>query len=113
MLSYPAGLSVSNRTLITLSDALRRSRTTLGTHWRRLSIGGQALLALAHLRKAETYTELAAGFCIGATTTFRSIREAIDALAAQAPRRPTPSRSCWARRSSSSTPPWCAWTASG
>lgn len=85
MLSYPAGLSVSNRALITMSDALRRSRTTLRTRWRRLSVGEQALLALAHLRKGKTYADLAAGFGIGATTAFRYIREAIDALAAQAP----------------------------
>ena len=82
MPSYPAGLSVSNHALITLTDTLRHSRTQRGSRWRRLSVGQQALLVLAHLRKGETYTDLAVGFGIGTTTVFRYIREAIDALAA-------------------------------
>jgi hypothetical protein len=56
----------------------------LGTRWRRLTVGKQALLVVAHLRNGETYTDLAAGFGIGTTTVFRYIREAVDALAAQA-----------------------------
>jgi hypothetical protein len=76
---------VSNHALNRLTTALRRSRNQLGTRWRRLTVGRQALLVIAHLRKGETYTDLAAGFGIGTTTAFRYIREAIDALAAQAP----------------------------
>ncbi len=71
MPSYPAGLSVSNHALITLSDALRHRRASVGTRWRRLSVGEQALLVVAHLRKGETYTDLAVGFGIGTTTVFR------------------------------------------
>jgi DDE superfamily endonuclease/Helix-turn-helix of DDE superfamily endonuclease len=85
LLSYPAGLSVSNHALITLSDALRHRRALLGTRWRRLTVGEQALLVVAHLRKGETYTDLAAGFGIGTTTVFRYIHEAIELLAALAP----------------------------
>ena len=85
MPSYPAGLSVSNHALNRLTTALRRSRNQLGTRWRKLTVGRQALLVIAHLRKGETYTDLAAGFGIGVTTAFRYIREAIDALANQAP----------------------------
>lgn len=85
MPSYPSGMSVSNRALITLTDALRHSRNQLGTRWRRLSVADQALLVLAHLRKGETYTDLATGFGIGTTTVFRYIREAVDALAVLAP----------------------------
>jgi hypothetical protein len=55
VVSHPSGLSVSTRTLITLTTALQRSRNQLGTRWRRLAVGDQALLALAHLRKGETY----------------------------------------------------------
>jgi hypothetical protein len=83
--SYPAGLTVSNHALITLTDTLRRTRNQRGTRWRRLSVGDQALLVMAHLRKGETYTDLATGFGIGTTTVFRYIREAVDALAALAP----------------------------
>jgi hypothetical protein len=42
---------MSNPALITLADALRARRSQLGTRWRRLSVGRQALLVLAHLRK--------------------------------------------------------------
>jgi hypothetical protein len=83
--SYPAGISVSSRALITLTDALRQRRTQRGTRWRRLAVGQQALLALAHLRKGQTYADLATGFAVGATTVFRYVREAIDVLAALAP----------------------------
>ena len=85
MPSYPAGIAVSNHALITLADALRHRRTQNRTRWRRLTAGEQALLVLAHLRKGETYTDLAVGFAVGTTTVFRYIREALDVLAAMAP----------------------------
>jgi hypothetical protein len=47
--------------------------------------GDQALLVLAHLRKGETYTDLAIGFGIGTTTVFRYVREALEVLEAKAP----------------------------
>ncbi len=84
MPSYPAGMTVSNRALTMLSDALRQNRATLGTRWRRLKVGQQALLVVAHLRKGETYPDLAIGFGIGTTTVFRYIHEALDVLAALA-----------------------------
>jgi hypothetical protein len=43
------------------------------------------LLVVAHLRKGETYTDLACGFAIGTTTVHRYPREALDLLAAMAP----------------------------
>ena len=67
MLSYPAGLSVSNRALITMSDALRRSRTTLRTRWRRLSVGEQALLG-SHLHYPERATTWALQASTAAST---------------------------------------------
>jgi hypothetical protein len=50
-----------------------------------LSVGEQALLVAAHLRKGETYTDLAAGFGVGTTTVFRYITEALEVLATLAP----------------------------
>ena len=70
MPSYPAGMSVSNRAAIMLADQLRHHRTKIGTRWRRLDPGQQALLTLAHLRKGETYADLARGFAIGTTTVY-------------------------------------------
>jgi hypothetical protein len=78
-------LSVSNHALITLSDALRHRRAQAGTRWRRLSAGEQARLVLPHLRKGETYADLAAGFAVGTKTVFRYLREALEVLAALAP----------------------------
>jgi hypothetical protein len=37
--SYPAGITVSNHALITVSDALRHRRALIGTRWRKLSAG--------------------------------------------------------------------------
>lgn len=84
MPTYPAGFTVSNHALNRLTDALRQRRAQVGTRWRRLSVGRQALLVLAHLRKGETYTDLTTGFGIGTTTAFRYIHEAIEVLAALA-----------------------------
>ncbi len=85
MPSYPAGMSVSNRSLIMLADALRQRRAEWGTKWRRLPAGRQALLVVAHLRKGETYADLARGFAIGTTTVYRYLREGLQVLAALAP----------------------------
>jgi hypothetical protein len=78
-------MTVSNRSLIMLADALRQRRTMLGTKWRRLPVGRQALLVVAHLRKGETYADLARGFEIGTTTVYRYLHEGLDLLAAMAP----------------------------
>ncbi|MEU5457105.1 transposase family protein [Streptomyces globisporus] len=76
---------MSTRTLRFLTGQLTARRREIGTRWRRLPAAGQALLALAHLRCGDTYTQLAAGFGIGIATAFRYIREAVDILATLAP----------------------------
>ncbi len=43
MPSCPAGITVSNHALIAVSDALHHRRTLVGTRWRKLSAGRQAL----------------------------------------------------------------------
>jgi hypothetical protein len=84
--SYLSGITVSNRALIMLADLLRQNRIVLKTRWRRLEPGRQALLVLAHLRKGETYADLACCFDVGTTTVYRYyLREALDLLAAMAP----------------------------
>ena len=85
MLSYPSSMQVSNHALTVLADALRHRRSILGSRWRRLPAGKQALLVLAHLPKGETYTALAGGFGVGTTTVHRYIHEGLDVLAAAAP----------------------------
>lgn len=85
MLVYPSGLDVSSSALRLLSTELRRRRVVIGTRWRRLNTGRQALLARAHLRNGYPYAQLAAGFGIGTTTAYRYIAEAVQVLAALAP----------------------------
>lgn len=91
MLVYPSGVDVSSSALRFLAARLRQRRRDLGTRWRRLSVGRQALLTLAHLRNGQPYAQLAAGFGVGTTTAYRYIAEAVDVLSALArrwPRRP-------------------------
>ena len=85
VLVYPCGLDVSSRSLRFLAARLHEHRRRIGSRWRRLSVGRQALLTLAHLRNGTTYAQLAAGFRIGTSTAYRYIREAVDVLAALAP----------------------------
>ncbi|MCQ6246174.1 IS5 family transposase [Streptomyces malaysiensis] len=85
MLVYPSGLDLSSSALRFLTARLREHRRALGTRWRRLSVGRQALLALAYLRNGHPYAQLAAGFHVGITTAYRYIAEAIEVLAALAP----------------------------
>ncbi|MCX4784213.1 IS5 family transposase [Streptomyces sp. NBC_01264] len=85
MLVYPSGVDVSSSVLRFLAARLREHRRALGTRWRRLSAGRQALLTLAHLRNGHPYAQLAAGFGVGTTTAFRYIAEAVEVLSALAP----------------------------
>lgn len=85
MLVYPSGVDVSSSALRFLTQQLRRHRRAIGSRWRRLSAGRQALLTLAHLRMGHTYAQLAAGFDIGTTTAYRYVTEAVELLAALAP----------------------------
>jgi DDE superfamily endonuclease len=84
VLVYSSGLNVSSSALRFLSARLREHRRALGTRWRRLNTGRQALLTLAHLRNGHPYAHLAAGFGVGTTTAWRYVTEAVDVLAALA-----------------------------
>ncbi|MET9153773.1 transposase family protein [Streptomyces griseoflavus] len=85
MLVYPSGVDASSSAPRFLSAKLRRRRQELGTRWRRLSAGRQALLTLAHLCNGHPYAQLAAGFGIGTTTAYQYVTEAVEVLAALTP----------------------------
>ena len=98
MLVYPAGIDLSSFTLRHVARLVARHRRAIGSRWRRLVPGRQALLVLAHLRCGDTYARLAAGFRIGIATVYRYIRETVDLLAALARRCTTRSGSPGPRR---------------
>ncbi len=68
-----------------MSGIIRRHRSAARSRWRKLNPGRQALLALACLRKGETFAELAAGFGVGTTTAWRYVNQSVSLLAARAP----------------------------
>ena len=86
MLFYCAALPLSRKTLNYAAGIIRRHRKSVGSRWRKLNPGQQALLVLAYLRKGETFAELAAGFAVGTTTAWRYVEEVVALLAARAPK---------------------------
>ena len=83
---YRAALPLSAQTLSYVAGVIRRHRRQIGSCWRKLNPGRQALLVLVHLRKGETFADLAAGFGVGTATAWRYARETITLLAARAPK---------------------------
>ena len=83
---YPAALPLSRQTLTYTAGVIRRHRKQIGSPWRKLNPGRQALLVLAYLRKDETFAELAAGFGVGTTTAWRYVTETVALLAARSPK---------------------------
>jgi DDE superfamily endonuclease/Helix-turn-helix of DDE superfamily endonuclease len=86
MLFYRAALPLSSRTLNFVAALIRRHRRSIGSVWRKLPPGRQALLVLAYLKKGETFSDLAEGFEVGLATAWRYVNEATELLAARAPK---------------------------
>jgi hypothetical protein len=86
VLFYRAALPLSSRTLNYVAGIIRGHLKAIGSRWRKLNLGRQALLVLAYLRKGETFAQLAAGFGIGRTTAWRYVNETVELLAARAPK---------------------------
>jgi hypothetical protein len=86
MLFYRAALPLSSRFLTYVSGVIRRHRTSIGSLWRKLNPGRQALLVLVYLKKGETFAQAAAGFGVGTATAWRYVEETVALLAARAPK---------------------------
>jgi hypothetical protein len=86
VLFYRAALPLSRQTLVFVSGIIRRHRKAIGSRWRKLNPGQQALLVLAYLQKGETFAGLAAGFAVGTATAWRYVEETVALLAARAPK---------------------------
>uniref|UniRef100_UPI0005255B99 helix-turn-helix domain-containing protein n=1 Tax=Saccharothrix sp. NRRL B-16314 TaxID=1463825 RepID=UPI0005255B99 len=74
---HPSAIDLSSSHLQFLARELTTHRRRIGSRWRRLDPGRQALLVLAHLRCGDTYSRLAAGFGVGLATVCRYIHEAV------------------------------------
>jgi hypothetical protein len=65
-------------------DLIRLHRRELGSVWRKLNPGQQALLVLVYPRKGEPFDEVGAGFDVSTTTCWRYVNETVELLAARA-----------------------------
>lgn len=97
MLVSPSAIDLSASTLRFLARHLAARRRRIGSRWRTLSSGRQALLVLAHLRCGDTYAQLAAGFGVGVATVYRYVREALNVLGALARSLPQAMDTCAAK----------------
>ncbi|GGT47954.1 transposase family protein [Nonomuraea spiralis] len=86
MLFYRAAVDLSRRTLNYVAGLIRRHRKSIGSTWRLLNPGQQALLVLVYLRKGETFPELGAGFGISTATAWRYVEETVTLLSACSPK---------------------------
>jgi hypothetical protein len=86
MLFYRAALPLSRQTLTFVSDLIRAHRRELGSVWRKLNPGQQALSVLVYLRKGEPFAQVGAGFDISTATCWRYVNETVELLAARAPK---------------------------
>lgn len=73
---------MSCKTLSYVAGVIRRHLKAIGSRWRKLNPGQEAVPVLAYLRKGETFAELAAGFGVGRTTARRYVGEVVALLAA-------------------------------
>ncbi|WP_217560972.1 transposase family protein [Streptomyces sp. GbtcB6] len=85
MLVHPSALDLSTSALRLPRRELTARRRRIGTRWRRLTCGRQALMTLAHLRCGHTFAQVAAGSGVGLATAHHYVTEAVVVLAALAP----------------------------
>ncbi|GAB3436408.1 helix-turn-helix domain-containing protein [Flindersiella endophytica] len=67
-----------------LAGLIGGHQKAIGSRWRRLSPGRQALLVLVHLFKNEPFEQVADAFKVGTATAWRYVQEGIALLAGQA-----------------------------
>ncbi|ANZ21639.1 transposase IS4 family protein [Streptomyces noursei ATCC 11455] len=78
-------LDVPHEVVEHVSWLIYARRQEINSPWWRLGCFKQALLVLAHLRKNETFAQVAAGFGVSVTTAWRYVDETLDLLAFWAP----------------------------
>jgi hypothetical protein len=83
---YHVALPVSRKTITFVADLIRRHLTKIGSRWRKLPSGRQALIVLAVLRHDQRAADLAGAYGISRQTITRWTGEVIALLAAKHPR---------------------------
>ncbi|MGW9133515.1 transposase family protein [Streptomyces sp. NPDC055681] len=83
---YQVRLPVSKRTIGLVADLIGTQRKRLGTRWRKVTPGTQAIIVLAVLRHDQRLLDMAGGNGVSASTVRRWVLEVIDLLSARAPR---------------------------
>jgi len=86
MLFHRACLPLSRRTLSYPAGVLRRHRRAIASRRRALSCARQVLPVLVHLRAGQPYAQVGAGFGVSTSTAWRYVHEAVEFLAARAPK---------------------------
>ncbi|MEU9624241.1 transposase family protein [Streptomyces sp. NPDC048155] len=79
-------LPVSKSTIDLVADLIRKQRKRLGTRWRKVTPGTQAIIVLAVLRHDQRLLDMAGGNDVSASTVRRWVIEVIGLLSARAPR---------------------------
>ncbi|MET8014193.1 transposase family protein [Streptomyces sp. NPDC005271] len=69
-----------------VAGLIRQCRNRLGTRWRKLDLGSQAIVVLAHLRHDQRLADMAGGNGVLASTVRRWVQEVLTLLSARAPR---------------------------
>ncbi len=86
MVPYLSTLDVPHELVEHVAWLIHARRQELNSPWRKLGCFKQALLVLAHLRKNETFAQVAGGFDnVSTTTAWRNVDEILGILAAWAP----------------------------
>lgn len=83
---YQVRLPVSKRTIELVAGLIRGQRKRLGTRWRKVTPGTQAIIVLAVLRHDQRLVDMAGGNEVSASTVRRWVLEVLGLLAARAPR---------------------------
>ncbi|MFE9404918.1 transposase family protein [Streptomyces sp. NPDC006530] len=79
-------LPLSKSTIDLVAGLIRQHRNRLGTRWRKLDAGSQAIVVLAVLRHDQRLADMAGGNAVSAPTVRRWATEVINLLSARAPR---------------------------
>ncbi|MEU0413515.1 hypothetical protein ABZ307_37740 [Streptomyces griseorubiginosus] len=79
---YQVRLPLSKRTIDLVAGLIRRRRNQLGTRWRKLAPGAQAVIVLAVLRHDQRLADMAGGNHVSASTVRRWVLEVLTLLSA-------------------------------